>query len=87
MQELRSVSAFTWAGVAVILWGCAPLFEKAGLTRVPPLPALAVRSWLIAGVLLLFVAATRRWDEVRAVDLRSLALLVVSGLALLRWGR
>ncbi len=80
MEDPRSLSPFAWALIALVLWGCAPVFEKAGLAKVPALYGVVVRSWVIAAALLLVVAATRGWHQVCAVDLRSAVLLGIGGI-------
>ena len=80
MEDPKSLSAFSWALIALVFWGCAPLFEKAGLTKVPALTGVVVRSWVIAVALVLVVTATRGWGQVRAVDLRSAVLLGIGGI-------
>jgi bacterial/archaeal transporter family protein len=80
MSEWRNASPFVWAALAMVCWGVAPLFEKAGLVKIAPLPATALRSWMIGLCLLGTVTFSGAWKEVAGVDLRSLGLLLAGGL-------
>jgi len=63
----------------MLCWGAAPIFEKAGLVKIAPLPATALRSWMIGVVLLGAVTLSGTWKDVSGVDLRSLGLLLAGG--------
>jgi len=80
MQDAKSLSVFSWAAIAMLLWGCAPIFEKAGLAKVSALTGVAVRSWVIAACLLILITATRGWAQLQAVDVRTVILLGVGGI-------
>jgi transporter family protein len=79
MPDGKSLQPLSWAALAMLCWGAAPLFEKAGLAKIAPLPATALRSWMIGLILLLAVTLTGAWKDVSSVDLRSLGLLLAGG--------
>jgi len=76
---LRDLLPLLWASLAMLCWGAAPIFEKLGLVRIAPLPATALRSWMIGIILLVAVAAGGGWKEVSSVDPRSLGMLLAGG--------
>jgi len=79
MPDWRNASPFLWATLAVLCWGVAPFFEKAGLGKIAPLPATALRSWMIGICLLGTVTFSGAWKDIAGVDLRSLGLLLAGG--------
>ena len=74
MPDWKSLQPLSWAALAMLCWGAAPIFEKAGLVKIAPLPATALRSWMIGAILLLAVTLSGAWKDVSSVDLRSLGL-------------
>jgi len=79
MPDWKSFQPLFWAALAMLCWGAAPVFEKAGLTKIAPLPATALRSWMIGTILIVAVTLSGGWKEVSSVDLRSLGLLLAGG--------
>ncbi len=75
------MSAFLWAVICACIWGVVPILEKEGLgTKVDPFVGLFYRSLgIIIGLvcLKLFVVKT---EALKAVDPKSIVLLVLSGL-------
>ena len=70
---------FTWAILAAVIWGVVPLFEKLGLLRVQPMVGLFYRSLgVVIGLLFLFFFRLKPQD-IKAIDLRAVVLLVLSG--------
>jgi len=73
------MNAFLWAILAACIWGCVPLLEKLGLTKVEPLVGLFYRCLgVIMGFLLLIIFAIKP-HELKAVNLRSVLLLMLGG--------
>jgi transporter family protein len=74
------MNSFGWAVTTAFIWGCAPLLEKMGLTKVEPMTGLFYRC---LGVVIGLVFLTAFWvkpAQMRSADLRTIALLVASGL-------
>ena len=74
------MSAFLWAILAGCVWGVVPILEKVGLTRTSPFVGLFYRSLgVVLGVLLLGTVILKP-EEIKAVDVRSALILILSGL-------
>lgn len=63
-----------------LLWGFSPILEKAGLSRIEPLIAVAIRSFTIAIVLVVVMMVTGRIKDLIAVDVKGLLLFASSGI-------
>jgi len=73
------MNAFAWAVLAACIWGIVPLLEKMGLAKVELLVGLFYRCWgVIIGFLLLIIFAIKP-QQLKAVDLRSVILLMLGG--------
>ena len=58
------MNAYVWAILTALVWGCVPLIEKMGLTRIDPLVGLFYRCFgVIAGILLLLTFYNRQIRE------------------------
>jgi transporter family protein len=56
--------AFLFALVAAFFWGAAPIFGKVGLVRPDPTVALALRSFVISFILLIWAALSGNLSQV-----------------------
>ncbi|MBI4051958.1 MAG: EamA family transporter [Elusimicrobia bacterium] len=75
------MTAYTYALLAALIWGIAPIFEKVGLTRNSPLVALTVRSMgVFIGALLLLPAVPHLRSGLRAMDWWSILSLLGAGI-------
>lgn len=74
------MSVFSLSLLTLLFWGVAPLFEKATLNTVSPIPALAIRAVLMALTYTGLVFATGTWPEIVRLDGRSLLYIVLSAL-------
>ncbi len=73
------MTAFLWAIVTACIWGVVPIFEKAGLVKTEPFTALFFRCLgVLAGLLILALFAVKP-AEIKAVDTKSMVLLIASG--------
>ena len=70
----------TYALLAALLWGSAPVLEKLGLVKISPLAGLAIRTITITIILVVIALFTDMAKEIVRVDARSLFFLVVSGI-------
>lgn len=74
------MNAFTWALLAAVCWGMAPLLEKIGLKQVAPLAGLFYRSiGVLIGLVVLCLFLVKP-QQIKAVDGRSALLLIGGGL-------
>ena len=54
---------FYWALGAAVVWGIAPIFEKIGLAKIPPIPGLLFRGMgVIIGTSILIAV---KWDVIK----------------------
>ena len=54
---------FYWALGAAMIWGCAPILEKIGLAKIPPIPGLLFRGiGVMLGTAILIAA---KWDLIK----------------------
>jgi len=73
------MNAGMWALLTACIWGVVPILEKTGLVKTDPFTGLFFRSMgVILGVLLLAVFFVKP-SNIKGVDLRSAALLVLAG--------
>jgi transporter family protein len=73
------MNAFLWAVLAASIWGITSIIEKFVLVKVDPLPALFYRcAGVLIGVILLGTVMLKP-SQIKSVDLRSAALLVIAG--------
>ncbi|KKM11620.1 membrane protein [Clostridiales bacterium PH28_bin88] len=68
-----------FALIGMFFWGMAPILGKIGLVKVNPTLALAVRSFLISGVMLVWLLATRSYGEITHTPLRSWMFIAGEG--------
>ncbi len=73
------MDAFWWAVLTACIWGIVPILEKLGLAKIEPFTALFYRSFgVLLGIILLGLFVVKP-EQMKAVDLRSVALLIVAG--------
>ena len=73
------MNAFVWAMLTACVWGIVPVLEKMGLTKVEPFVALFYRCLgVVIGIVLLGTFIVKP-EELKAVSLKSILLLVLSG--------
>jgi transporter family protein len=71
---------FVYALLVMLCWGLAPVFAKAGLTKLPPLTAVVFRNTFIA---IMFIAAFLMSGQIKNIfssDIRSVFLILVEAL-------
>lgn len=74
------MKAFYLALLTAVVWGIAPIIEKAGLSRIAPLSGVLIRSLGVligAGVLILFNGQLVK-DALKA-DIKTVLLIVLGG--------
>jgi len=69
-----------FALLGALCWGMAPIFAKLGLTKVPPLIGISVRTFIIAFVIIGVLAVSGSMKELAQLDAKSLLFLAVEGL-------
>lgn len=54
-----------FATLAMLLWGIVPIFGKLGLVELSPFAGLAIRSFIISGLLLVYgILNGKIWLEI-----------------------
>jgi len=64
----------------MIFWGAAPIFGKIGLTKINPYIALAIRSFIVALIMLIIISIRGDFRELIKVDLKSVAFIGLEGI-------
>lgn len=72
---------FTWAILSAIFAAMTAVFAKIGLEGVDSDYATLIRTFVIIGVLAIFVGVTNKWRSPLSLSPRTVAFLVLSGLA------
>lgn len=84
---MDSWNSYLFAGVAMFLWGVAPIFAKLGLTQLEPLTALTLRSAIVTLVLLIFTLWTGKWSVLMAAPPRDILFIALEGLCAALFGQ
>jgi len=71
---------FLLAIITMIFWGAAPIFGKIGLTKINPYIALAIRSFIVALIMLIIISIRGDFRELIKVDLKSVAFIGLEGI-------
>ena len=66
--------------VTLFFWGIAPIFGKLGLAKINPFTALAVRSFIVAIIMLIVLLIRRDFGELLKIDLKSMAFIGLEGI-------
>lgn len=67
------------AVITLVFWGAAPIFGKIGLTKLNPYIALAIRSFVVAIIMLIIISVRGDFRELIKVDLKSVAFIGLEG--------
>ena len=73
------INAYLLAGIAMVLWGVAPIFGKLGLGGMHPLAALTIRSVMTSIILLITVTALGKWGNVMGVAAKDAIYIMLEG--------
>lgn len=74
------MQAFTFALLTMIFWGLAPVFAKIGLIRTDPFTGLALRTFVVSGIILLYGILTGKLGGLAQLDFRSAVFLAGEGI-------
>lgn len=74
------MKSFTFALLTMIFWGLAPVLAKMGLVKTDPFIGLALRTFVISGIILLYGAFTGKLGGLAHLDFRSAAFLAGEGI-------
>lgn len=74
------MNAYLLAGIAMVLWGVAPVFGKLGLGGMHPLAALTIRSVMTSIILLITVTALDKWENVMGVAVKDALYIIMEGI-------
>lgn len=66
--------------VTLFFWGIAPIFGKLGLAKINPYTALAIRSFVVAIIMLIVLLIRGNFGELIKVDLKSVAFIGLEGI-------
>ncbi len=66
--------------VTLFFWGIAPIFGKLGLAKINPYTALAIRSFIVAIIMLIVLLARGNFGELAKIDLKSIAYIGLEGI-------
>lgn len=72
---------FTWAILSAIFAAMTAIFAKVGLEGIDSDYATLIRTFVIIGVLAIFVGVTNKWRSPLSLSPRTVGFLVLSGLA------
>lgn len=72
-------SAFWWAALTALIWGCVPIIEKLGLKHTDPTVGLFARSAGVAIGALIFAWICSPWKALVSMPLGSFVLLATGG--------
>lgn len=71
---------FLLAFFGMICWGIAPIFAKIGLSKVDPLVGLAMRTYLSAALLTIWLLPKGTLTLIKTIPLKSVIFLGIEGL-------
>lgn len=66
--------------VTMFFWGIAPIFGKLGLAKISPFLALAIRSFVIAIIMLIIVAIRGDFKELAGLQLKGITFIALEGI-------
>lgn len=72
---------FTWAILSAFFAAMTAIFAKIGLEGIDSDYATLIRTFVIIGVLAIFVGVTNKWRSPLSLSPRTVSFLVLSGLA------
>jgi len=72
------MNAISLALLAVLFWGVAPVFDKAGIRDISPALALTIRSFVVGAAMLIFFLATGQSRELAHAKPSSIVYMVLS---------
>jgi len=74
------MKAYTWAILATIVWGVAPVLEKIGLLNTKPLAGVFLRSIAVfAAALVILLFSPGCLKEIAGLDARSVVFICLGG--------
>jgi bacterial/archaeal transporter family protein len=70
---------YVLAVTTLVFWGIAPIFGKLGLVKINPFTALALRSFVIALIMLVVMFIRGGFKELASMDIRSAFFIGLEG--------
>lgn len=64
----------------LLFWGIAPIFAKLGIAKINPYTALALRSFVVAIIMLAIVAIRGGFRDFASLDLKSAVFIGLEGI-------
>lgn len=74
------MKAFTLALITAVIWGTAPLFEKAGLRGVDPVIGVMIRGLGVTVCIILFLLFSGGFNQIMSFDKKATALILFGGI-------
>jgi len=74
------ISPFMFALATMICWGVAPIFGKGAMLRIDPWMGLAMRSFVISLIMLIWVIVTGHIHQLFRIELSTWALICAEGI-------
>ncbi len=75
------MKAYYWAILAALIWGVAPIVEKAGLAEISPIPGVFIRSMAVfIGGLVIAVFSPGVFKALAGYSMKSMLLICAGGL-------
>lgn len=71
---------YTFVLLTIIFWGIAPIFGKIGLVKVEPIVGLAIRTFIISIILLIFCLFTGKFSSFNQVTYKDALFLGAEGI-------
>lgn len=71
---------FTFILLTIIFWGIAPIFGKIGLVKVEPVVGLAIRTFVISSILLVFCLFTGKLSNFNQVTYKDVFFIGAEGI-------
>jgi len=66
--------------ITALLWGASPIIEKIGLTSTDPILGIAVRSFTVSSLLIIFLLLSGKIHSLFSLSFKSTALFACSGI-------
>ena len=66
--------------ITLFFWGIAPIFGKLGLAKINPYTALAIRSFVVAFIMIIIILIRGDFKDLIQVDLKSAIFVGLEGI-------
>ena len=63
--------------LTAFIWGISPMFDKVGLKSIDPVIAVAIRSFTVSIILIIYLIVSGRIGELTAVSLKPVGYIII----------